>query len=172
MDPHQTKFNVLTLVRWKYPAGHTWSAPVNNRTRDGKRKGSNCGQCSRRVSCGENKVASFISSLNYSLIRSSRSLIKPYELDIADEALTFAVEYNGVYWHSEERTQATRSMSSYVYHAMKLRLCAAKSIDLLFLWQDDWENEKEIVQAAIVDYLTTGHRSDILSRLDPKENVL
>ena len=171
IDPQAVLFNSSRKVQWKCSKGHVWRTQIGFRTREGKRGGSGCGQCSKRVSQGENEVAEFIESLGYSLTRSDRRLIHPYELDITDIGLNFAVEYNGVYWHSESQIQSSRGMSAREYHATKKKKCEEKAITLLFVWQDDWESRRQLVEDALVEFFSTGRATDILSRLDPKDTL-
>ena len=61
-----------------------------------------CAKCNKKTSQGEREVAEYVSSLGFSIFSNDRSLIYPLELDIVIPELKIAIEYNGVYWHSEK----------------------------------------------------------------------
>lgn len=64
------------------------------------------------------------------------------ELDIFFPDKNVAVEFHGLYWHSEARVGKT-------YHLDKMFVCKEKGIDLIQIFEDEWENKPEIVQSII-----------------------
>jgi transposase len=61
-----------------------------------------------------------------------RSIIAPYELDLVCDDAKLAVEYCGLYWHSEFTGAKTRS-----YHLDKLKACTDAGYDLITVFESD-----------------------------------
>jgi hypothetical protein len=72
-------------------------------------------------------------------IQSYKKIIKPYEIDIYIPSLKLGIEYNGLYWHSEEQGKDKN------YHLKKLELCKKENIKLIQIFEDEYVNHKEIV---------------------------
>jgi len=95
----------------------------------------------------ENKLLNFITkNYNKTIIENSREIIKPYELDIYLPDLSLAFEFNGLYWHNELYKDKN-------YHTMKSDLCEEKGIQLVHIWEDDWNYKQEIVKSMILNKL-------------------
>jgi len=92
-------------------------------------------------SVNEKNITDFIKTLNLSLETNNRTLIPPLELDIFVPEKHLAIEYCGLYWHSE--TSANKPVN---YHLNKLKLCNEKNIRLITIFSDEWENKQEIVK--------------------------
>lgn len=124
-----------------------WGTILNRRyhTND-KRPG--CPHCSS--SAGEREVADFISDLGFSPKRNDRSVINPFEIDIFVEDGGKAIEFNGVYWHSEEQKTDKNA------HLSKLMRCQSKGVSLLQVWEDDWKLKRPAVECLIEDFLLGG----------------
>ena len=75
---------------------------------------------------------------NGEIITNSRSIIKPKELDIFFPEKKFAIEINGVYWHSEEKVGEN-------YHYEKYQLCQEKDINLMMITDYEWCYNKELI---------------------------
>src|SRR6266403_127157 len=67
-------------------------------------------------------------------------------LDIYIPTHNLAIEFNGVYWHSE-------IYKSEKYHLNKSLLCKEKNINLLHIFEDDWIHKKDIVKSIILNKL-------------------
>lgn len=74
------------------------------------------------------------------VILNDRSLIYPYELDLYLPEYNIAIEYNGLYWHSE-----LSGKKDPLYHLRKSELCESIGIHLIQVFDDEWINKKEIV---------------------------
>lgn len=61
-----------------------------------------------------------------------RGIIYPYELDIVCRELELAIEYCGVYWHSEVSAGKSRD-----YHSNKRKLCENMGFQLLTIFETD-----------------------------------
>ena len=68
----------------------------------------------------------------YKWEHSNKSVINPFELDIYCEELQLAIEYCGLYWHSEYFGKKDKH-----YHQKKHLLCKEKNIKLLTVFESD-----------------------------------
>lgn len=100
------------------------------------------------VSIEEKEVQDFISSLDVNFITNNRTTIKPKELDIYIPDCNLAIEYNGLYSHSElpKRNSTGRDKN---YHLNKTNLCSDKNIQLIHIFSNEWVNKKDIVKSII-----------------------
>jgi hypothetical protein len=91
-------------------------------------------------------IVNFLIENGVELICNSRSQISPLELDIYIPSKSVAIEYNGLYWHSEIHKDKK-------YHLEKLLRCNEVGIDLIQVWEDDWLERQEIVKSIILSRL-------------------
>ena len=94
----------------------------------------------------EKEICTWIDSLNVKFEHSYRKLIAPLLIDIYIPDYKLAIEFNGLYWHSE-------LLKNKDYHLNKTLLCKEKGINLIHIWEDDWLNKKEIIQSIILNKL-------------------
>ena len=88
--------------------------------------------CSLTQSKSEQEIANYISTFyNGELIRNSREIISPLELDLYYPEKKIAIEFNGDYWHSEEFKDKD-------YHYNKFKSCLEKCILLVSIFESDW----------------------------------
>lgn len=107
-------------------------------------KHSGCPKCGNRLSNGENEIYEFCKTLNDSVVQRDKSVISPYELDIYDPNKKFAIEYNGLIWHSEHYKKNAKG-----YHIQKTKLCNDKEIKLIHIFEDEWLDKTDIVKSII-----------------------
>jgi len=91
------------------------------------------------------------------------------ELDICIPSKNIAFEYNGVYWHDENR-KTTK------YHVDKSDLCLTKGIKLIHIWEDDYILKPNIVKSQIKAALNKivnkiAGRSCIIKKITYKESI-
>lgn len=92
-------------------------------------------------------IVEYISSLcDTEIILNSRKIINPFELDIYLPEYNFAIEYNGIYWHSDVYKDQK-------YHLNKTDECKKQNIQLLHVWEDDWINRPNIIKSIIKNKL-------------------
>lgn len=77
------------------------------------------------------------------MIRNTRDVIPPRELDIYLPEKKIAVEFNGLRWHSLELGTEPG------YHMSKSDECAAKGVFLLHIFENEWIWNKETTQKYI-----------------------
>jgi very-short-patch-repair endonuclease len=95
----------------------------------------------------EQEVFELIQKHYPSAISNSRSIIQPLELDIYIPELKLAIEYDGLYWHSETHGKDKN------YHLNKTELCEEQGIELIHIFENEWMIQQEITQSIILDKL-------------------
>jgi hypothetical protein len=84
----------------------------------------------------EESVADFVKSIyEGEIIRNSRSIIAPNELDIYLPEHKLAIELHGLFWHAEQKKGKW-------YHRDKLLQCEKQGIKLLQIYENEWANER------------------------------
>ena len=90
--------------------------------------------------------------LIYEYIKSiySGEIIQSYrdglEIDIFLPELKLGIEFNGLYWHSNTFKESS-------YHINKLNWFKSKGIDVKFIYEDDFDNNFEIIKSQISNWL-------------------
>lgn len=110
-----------------------------------------CPNCFPKVkSRGEEQVYTYLCSLisESKILRNSRSVIKPFELDFYIPELKLAIEFNGVYRHSEISGKKDKT-----YHLNKLKLCQAQGIRLIQILDIEWDKQTDICKSRIAQAL-------------------
>ena len=105
-----------------------------------------CFKCYEKstASYKEKEISKWLDSINIKYILNNRKILDGYELDIYIPDLNLAIEFNGVYWHSELYKEKH-------YHIKKTELCAVKGIQLLHIFEDDWNNKQNICKSIILN---------------------
>jgi hypothetical protein len=107
-------------------------------------QGAGCPKCNR-FNQKEESLYDFIkSNYNGNIQKSNRSILNGKELDIYLPELKMAFEFNGLYWHSELYKDKN-------YHINKTKKCLEKNIQLIHIWEDDWDNKRDIVESIILN---------------------
>jgi hypothetical protein len=121
--------------------GHSFLQNANNHL-----QGIKCPKCNR-FDLKENSLYQFIkSNTNIEVKSSNRLILKGKELDIYIPELGIAFEFNGLYWHSEIYKDKK-------YHIEKTKLCLDKNVNLIHVWEDDWDYKQNIVKSIILNKL-------------------
>lgn len=129
---------------------HTWETSVYKQIN----RGAICPICKPPfTSNGEHAVAEVVQLLrpDTPVLRSVRKILpKYYELDIYLPELHIAIEYNGIYWHSGEHVDKN-------YHLEKYQLAKERGIQLIQIWEDDWEHHPQRVIETLANKLHATH---------------
>lgn len=104
-----------------------------------------CGKCVSRVSEPENQVADYISTVlpGVPIIRNTRAIISPKEIDIYIPDKNLAIEFNGVFTHSDYYTPREG------VDGTKAKMVRELGIDFMAVWEDDWRDRRHIVEGQI-----------------------
>ncbi len=109
-----------------------------------------CPSCNSGSSKEEQEVYNYVAGLCQDAVRGDRKIIGK-ELDIYSPSRKFAIEYNGLFWHTENRIGKK-------YHSEKTSLCEQKDIRLFHIFSDEWHEKKEIVKSMISSRLNLSER--------------
>lgn len=82
---------------------------------------------------------------NDRILTNTKNIISS-ELDIYLPGLNLAFEFNGLYWHSDLYKEKN-------YHLNKSKECLDKNIQLVHIWEDDWDYNKDIIKSIILNKL-------------------
>lgn len=145
ITPSMVRSGTSRRFWWACSQGHEWKTPVFQRT--GKDK-TGCPQCWTTVmtSRAEREVHSFLLSLGLNVDPSNRKVLDGKEIDLYLPELNFGIEFNGIYWHAENRKGKT-------YHYDKWKTAQDKGITLLQIWEDDWRDRKNVLMKALAHKL-------------------
>lgn len=106
-----------------------------------------CNPISKGTSGLEIELSNFISeNYNGDIVTNVRNIISPYEIDVYLPDLKLAIEFNGLYWHSELNKDKD-------YHYKKTKMCESLGIQLIHIWEDDWVYKMDIVKSMILNKL-------------------
>ncbi|MFV2016517.1 MAG: hypothetical protein ACC656_13890, partial [Candidatus Heimdallarchaeota archaeon] len=88
------------------------------------------------ISVQQQEIENFLDELDVEYISNTRKIISPYELDIYIPEYNLAIEYNGLFWHSEIYKDVD-------YHLMKTEMCENLGIRLIHIFEDEWVNQPQ-----------------------------
>lgn len=92
----------------------------------------------------EKEILNFVIE-NYSgcVIENDRKILDGRELDIYIPEKNLAIEFNGLYWHKEDK----------VRHITKTKVCESLGITLIQIFEDEWMFKREIVKSKLLSRL-------------------
>jgi hypothetical protein len=156
-SPSDYSYGSSQRVWWKCSQGHEWEINICKRT--GKNS-SGCPECAIRTSKGERAVAEYIATILPSevAILGNRKILQGLELDIYIPSRKVAIEYNGIYWHSEI------SGRSNTYHHNKWKACKDKGIQLIQIWEDEWNRNPEQIKRMLAHKLGISNERKVFAR--------
>lgn len=76
----------------------------------------------------------------------NKTLINPYEIDMIFSNEKIAIEYCGLYWHSEFSSGKEKN-----YHTKKMNLVNAQGYRLITIFSDEWNQKKSIVKSKLAN---------------------
>lgn len=113
-------------------------------------RGINCDVCNKKMpsftSNEEQDLFNYI-TVDLGITNSSqgnRTIISPYELDMVFPEQKIAIEYCGLYWHSELSSSRHK-----MYHKAKMDLAAEAGWRLITVFSDEWNTKREIVKSRL-----------------------
>lgn len=101
-----------------------------------------CTKCNCNSSNAEIELADFIKTIVDSperLMFNNRTVLNGKEIDIVIPDLRIGIEYNGLFWHSENRKGKT-------VHLEKLEMCKKSGYKLIQIFEDEYNNHRDIVE--------------------------
>lgn len=119
-------------------------------------RGHGCPACGNILSRFEQELADYIRSLGFEVIQNDRKLIAPKELDIVVPERKLAIEYNGLYWHSQNLGGKDKK-----YHLDKTLAAKAAGYRLIHVWEDD---DLEVAKSLIAHALGASQLPTVYAR--------
>jgi hypothetical protein len=105
-----------------------------------------CNPLNSKMTSPHLEISKMLYDLGIEHETNNRSILKGKELDIYIPGKNIAIEYNGLYWHSE--IYKTKD-----YHLNKKNNCENTGISLINIWEDDWLYKKDIVKSMLLNKL-------------------
>lgn len=158
-----TGFDIKTIsltspeqVWWKCDKGHEWFCSVAHRTR----KGLDCPVCyqSSGTSRMEQDLYEYLNKSTGSCKVLSRVRINNYEIDVYIPEKNIGIEFNGLYWHSEDKGK------DFKYHYDKWLFCKNNDIQLIQVWEDDWKEKPDLIKRMLLHKLGLNGKDKIFAR--------
>lgn len=103
--------------------------------------GGGCQRCGS--SCFQRSVGVFLENLGQTVIYNDRNVLGGRELDLLVEERKFAVECDGLYWHSFDHLE-TRN-EKYKHHT-KHSLASEIGVSLISIREDEWIVKRQLVE--------------------------
>lgn len=158
-------------VLWRCQANpeHTWLTSPSNRVV----KASGCPICYRlHTNPSQTLLTEIVRSLvPTSTVLSDDNTILPSgkQLDIVVPDYHIAIEFNGVFWHSEAAVfEAGARPRPHNYHAKKTQEAHSQGYQLIYVWEDDWNNKRDLVLRTIAHKLhATDRLPEVLPNISP-----
>lgn len=94
----------------------------------------------RMRSSHEEQIDDFIKSLGFET-ETDKTILNGKELDVLIKSRNFAVEMNGVYWHTEHYGK------DHKYHYNKFKDCNDANIDLMQVYDIEWEERSDQIKS-------------------------
>lgn len=144
LSPSDVSAGSERIVLWNCTTcTHTWTASPKDRKR-----GRGCPRCAngKTTSQGEAELAAFVEGAIGAgrVMRNVRGCLGgKFEVDVHVPSMSVGIEFNGVYYHSEEFVGAT-------YHADKFHAADASKEALIQVWEDDWRDRREAVEMLLL----------------------
>lgn len=167
LKPNDVTYGSDRTVWWQcVECGYEWKAAVYS-VSSGK---SGCSHCSHSsVSRMENELADALCSMlpmyadEIRVNRNKRILIvtdsdgnmigsRLKEIDILIPSLHVGIEFNGKYWHNDEHIMERVGLSSGEYDKRKTIAADKLGLNLLFVNENDWMNNRKNVLSSLSDY--------------------
>lgn len=110
--------------------------------------GRGCPKCRPQGSSPENELADFVHNLGFDIVRNTRKVIPPLELDVVLPQEKIAFEFNGIFWHSEQAGKA------FQYHQNKTLMAQRSGYRLFHVYESDWDIDRKSMEEKICRILS------------------
>ena len=109
-----------------------------------------CPKCSHVISRSETEIVNYIKEIvndDCEIITNDRTVLKGKELDIYIPSKKIAIEFNGLYWHSEKK------ICNKISHVEKTNICADLGIRLIHIFEDEWIYQQDLCKSRLKNIL-------------------
>ncbi len=101
------------------------------------------------------------------IVLNDRKILSGKEIDIFLPDYNLAIEFNGLYWHSDFHKNKN-------YHLHKKEIAESLGIKLIHIWEDNWTYREDIIKSMIMNLLNLNNskiyaRNCKIRTIDPKE---
>lgn len=166
-EEYKIKYNGLFTINFDYL--QYWKGDTFNVTCDKCGKTFNsltrtlrCYICNPKLkgfSNNELELLSYIQDeLGLIVETNNRKILHGKEIDIYIPSLKIGIEYDGLFWHSEQSGKDKN------YHLNKTEMCTQLGIQLIHIFEDEWLNKKEIVKQRLLHILGVSTATKIYAR--------
>jgi hypothetical protein len=104
-----------------------------------------CPKCNNQSSKAEKIIVKFLQKYT-EVIEGDKKILEGKELDIYLPNYNIAIEFNGLYWHSDKFVDKK-------YHLIKTEACKRKGIRLIHIFEDEWNYNKELVKSRLLSFI-------------------
>jgi hypothetical protein len=118
------------------------------------------------TSKGETEIKEFIEGLGFEIYKGkNKKLLEGKEIDLIIPKLKLAIEYNGLYFHTEEMGKNS------TYHLNKTLACNQLGYKLIHIFEDEWMTNRELVKSklkhilGVSDGIKIGARKTIIKEI-------
>lgn len=127
-----------------------------------------CNPINSNSSIKETDIKNFIENELKIITNKDTKILKGKEIDIFIPSHNLGIEFNGLYWHSNIYKENN-------YHLNKTNSCEEQGIKLLHIFEDEWNNKREIVKSIIRSNLNIynniiSSNNCILKKINNKES--
>lgn len=155
LTPLQVNAGSSLRVAWICSKGHEWKAKISDR----RFYKTDCPVCAvAATSRGHQAILDFLQTHDLKIVTNDRTVLNGKEIDIYLPEKNIGIEYNGVYWHSEEAGKDNR------YHYNKWLKAQEKDIQLIQIWEDEWNANPNLIKAMLLHKLGLSQQEKIYAR--------
>jgi very-short-patch-repair endonuclease len=92
----------------------------------------------------EQEILEFLQELNITnIIQNTKQIITPFELDFFLPDYKLAIEFDGIFWHSEQQGKDIN------YHLNKTTACESVGIQLIHIFESEWAQKGDIIKSIL-----------------------
>lgn len=152
--PEEVSWSSAYKAKWVCLKGHEFEVSVNQRSF----RGSGCPSCAATsyVSRAEKELSDWVSA-QVKTDTTYRQLKGVHEVDILCQDQMVAIEFNGLYWHSD--SHKTRR-----YHYLKSKAVENHGYQLIHVWEDDWTYRRPVVEKMLKRKLGVSNETRLNAR--------
>jgi len=110
----------------------------------------------------EKDVANFVEEIlpnSQRVIKNDRDVLNGKELDVFIPEKNVAIEFDGLYWHSEVQGGKDKD-----YHLKKTETCENQGIHLIHIFENEWSRKRNIVKSRLRHILGCSSEDPIYAR--------
>ena len=123
-------------------------------------------QIGNSSSFGEKELVSNIKDFYKGKIETNVRILDGFEIDIFIPEYSLGIEYNGLYWHSENGGKKDKW-----YHYQKTKIAREKNIRLLHVFENEFENKRTIVLEKIKNLLNLSEKVAGARKINIVDNI-